>query len=383
MAISVAVPVGQNPADTLMNKLMPRVESPQGRTASTTRARYGPLGEGHLEKVRSYVDLGVQEGAKLVVDDGTSACRATRTASISEAACSTRSGQTCASTRRRSSGRSSRWCARGITTRPCNCPRARIRQRRRDLYARRRCGARLRLKVNVGMVGINVPIPVPLAYYTFGGWKRSGFGDLNQHGPDAVNAYQDQDGDVALAVRHQGRRAVRDPDDAVGSLPGRAEPPTTPSRRSGRRPGCPARAMRRSKRRMTQFSLTEDQIAIRDVAQSFAAENLAPGRRVGSDQVLPRRRDARGRRPRDRRRLHPGRRRGSGLSRLDAALIFEALATGCPTISAYLSIHNMAVWMIDRYGSDEQRHRFIKLCTMEHLASYCLTEPAPAPTPRP
>jgi malonate-semialdehyde dehydrogenase (acetylating)/methylmalonate-semialdehyde dehydrogenase len=44
-------------------------------------------------------------------------------------------------------------------------------------------------KVNVGMVGINVPIPVPLAYYTFGGWKRSGFGDLNQHGPDAVRFY--------------------------------------------------------------------------------------------------------------------------------------------------------------------------------------------------
>ena len=44
-------------------------------------------------------------------------------------------------------------------------------------------------RVNVGMVGINVPIPVPIAYYTFGGWKRSGFGDLNQHGPDAVRFY--------------------------------------------------------------------------------------------------------------------------------------------------------------------------------------------------
>ncbi len=46
---------------------------------------------------------------------------------------------------------------------------------------------------------------------------------------------------------------------------------------------------------------------------------------------------------------------GSGMTRLDAALIFEALATGCPTISAYLSIHNMVTWMIDRYGSEEQR----------------------------
>ena len=45
------------------------------------------------------------------------------------------------------------------------------------------------VRINIGMVGINVPIPVPLAYYTFGGWKRSGFGDLNQHGPDAFKFY--------------------------------------------------------------------------------------------------------------------------------------------------------------------------------------------------
>jgi alkylation response protein AidB-like acyl-CoA dehydrogenase len=67
---------------------------------------------------------------------------------------------------------------------------------------------------------------------------------------------------------------------------------------------------------------------------------------------------------------------GSGLGRLDAALIFEALATGCPTVSAYISIHNMAAWMIDAYGSAEQRQRFLpKLVSMEYLASYCLTEP--------
>jgi alkylation response protein AidB-like acyl-CoA dehydrogenase len=128
---------------------------------------------------------------------------------------------------------------------------------------------------------------------------------------------------------------------------------------------------------MTQFSLTEDQIAIRDMAQSFAAENLAP-KAVEWDQTkffpvdVMREAAALGMAG-VYIREDVG---GSGLSRLDAALIFEALATGCPTISAYLSIHNMAVWMIDRYGSDEQRHRFIpKLCTMEHLASYCLTEP--------
>ena len=128
---------------------------------------------------------------------------------------------------------------------------------------------------------------------------------------------------------------------------------------------------------MNQFSLTDDQIAIRDMALSFAAENLAPhalewdetkhfpvdvmreAAALGMAAIYTR--DDVG---------------GSGMTRLDAALIFEALATGCPAISAYLSIHNMVTWMIDRYGSDEQRRRFIpKLATMDFIGSYCLTEP--------
>lgn len=128
---------------------------------------------------------------------------------------------------------------------------------------------------------------------------------------------------------------------------------------------------------MTAFSLTEDQIAIRDMAASFAAETLAPHAvRWDEEKHFPVEemraaaalgmggiyiRDDVG---------------GSGLSRLDAALIFEALSTGCPTVAAYISIHNMCAWMIDRYGSDEQRQKYLpKLCSMEHLASYCLTEP--------
>lgn len=67
---------------------------------------------------------------------------------------------------------------------------------------------------------------------------------------------------------------------------------------------------------------------------------------------------------------------GSGLSRSDGVLVFEALATGCPSIAGYLSIHNMVAWMVDRYGSEAQRGRYLpELCTMEQLGSYCLTEP--------
>jgi alkylation response protein AidB-like acyl-CoA dehydrogenase len=66
---------------------------------------------------------------------------------------------------------------------------------------------------------------------------------------------------------------------------------------------------------------------------------------------------------------------GSGMSRLDAALIFEALGTGCPTIAAYTSIHNMATWMVDTFGDDAQRERWVPgLASMETLGAYCLTE---------
>jgi alkylation response protein AidB-like acyl-CoA dehydrogenase len=67
---------------------------------------------------------------------------------------------------------------------------------------------------------------------------------------------------------------------------------------------------------------------------------------------------------------------GSALSRLDATIIFEELAQGCTSTAAYISIHNMAAWMIDAFGGEPQRRTLLpKLCTMEHFASYCLTEP--------
>src|SRR5262249_57312951 len=67
---------------------------------------------------------------------------------------------------------------------------------------------------------------------------------------------------------------------------------------------------------------------------------------------------------------------GSALSRLDAVLIFEELGQGCPSTAAYLSIHNMVAWMIDAYGSNELRQRFLPdLCSMAKFGSYCLTEP--------
>lgn len=127
----------------------------------------------------------------------------------------------------------------------------------------------------------------------------------------------------------------------------------------------------------TQFELNEDQLAIQDMARAFASDRVAPrALQWDRDKHFPVdvlqetgplgmggiyvREDV----------------GGSALKRLDAVLIFEALANACPSFSAFVSIHNMAAWMIDTFGNDEQRQRFLpKLTSMESLASYCLTEP--------
>ncbi|KAB2718597.1 isobutyryl-CoA dehydrogenase [Brucella intermedia] len=126
-----------------------------------------------------------------------------------------------------------------------------------------------------------------------------------------------------------------------------------------------------------QFELNEDQLAIQDMARAFASDRVAPhALQWDRDKHFPVdvlqqtgplgmggiyvREDV----------------GGSALKRLDAVLIFEALATACPSFSAFVSIHNMAAWMIDTFGNEEQRQRFLpKLTSMESLASYCLTEP--------
>jgi alkylation response protein AidB-like acyl-CoA dehydrogenase len=125
------------------------------------------------------------------------------------------------------------------------------------------------------------------------------------------------------------------------------------------------------------FALTGEQIAIRDMARDFARARIEPYALEWDEQktfpVETLREAATLGMAGIYVREDVG---GSGLTRLDAALIFEALATGCPCVAAYLSIHNMCAWMIDAYGSGEQRQRWLPmLMRMDRLASYCLTEP--------
>ncbi|HTN95747.1 MAG TPA: CoA-acylating methylmalonate-semialdehyde dehydrogenase [Nordella sp.] len=191
MAISVAVPVGEATADALVAKLIPRVEKLKVGLSTDREADYGPLvTKAHLDKVKSYIDLGVKEGAALKVDGrgfkmqgyengfflgGSLFDNVTKDMRIYKEeifgpvlsvvrAKTYEEGLALANDHEYGNGVA-------IFTRDGDAA--------RDFASR----------VQVGMIGINVPIPVPLAYHTFGGWKRSAFGDLNQHGPDAVRFY--------------------------------------------------------------------------------------------------------------------------------------------------------------------------------------------------
>ncbi|MFQ5984343.1 MAG: acyl-CoA dehydrogenase family protein [Alphaproteobacteria bacterium] len=125
------------------------------------------------------------------------------------------------------------------------------------------------------------------------------------------------------------------------------------------------------------FELSEDQRAFQELARNFAAHEMAPfAAKWDADCVFP---------------VETLRKAaelgfaaiyvksdvgGAGLGRVDAALIFEELAAGCTSTAAYLSIHNMASWMVDAFGSDEQRRHWLPdLAAMRRFASYCLTEP--------
>jgi malonate-semialdehyde dehydrogenase (acetylating) / methylmalonate-semialdehyde dehydrogenase len=191
MAVSVAVPVGKSTADALMQKLIPRVEALKIGPSSDPQADFGPLvTRAHLDKVKAYVDMGVKEGAKLVVDgrgfklqgyekgNFMGGClfdevlpqmRIYKEEIFGPVLCVVRAADYEEAVRLPSEHDYGNGVA--IFTRDGDTA--------RDFTER----------VNVGMVGVNFAIPVPLSYYTFGGWKRSSFGDLNQHGPDSIRFY--------------------------------------------------------------------------------------------------------------------------------------------------------------------------------------------------
>ena len=191
MALPVAVPVGDDTADRLIEKLKPRVESLKVGPSTDPDVDFGPLvTRQHLEKVKGWVDTCVKEGGELVVDgrdftlqgyeDGyfMGGCLLDKVTPEMESYKEEIFGPVLQIVRAKDFDEAAALPTRhqygngvAIFTRDGDAA--------RDFASR----------VQVGMVGINVPIPVPLAYHTFGGWKRSAFGDTNQHGPEGVKFY--------------------------------------------------------------------------------------------------------------------------------------------------------------------------------------------------
>lgn len=125
------------------------------------------------------------------------------------------------------------------------------------------------------------------------------------------------------------------------------------------------------------FQLSEEQIAIQDMARQFATEEMLPHAEKWDDEMIFPVEALRAAAALGLAGIYCDEEHGgSGLGRLDSTIIFEELASACPSTAAYISIHNMSAWMIDSFGNDALRAKFVpKLMTMEHFASYCLTEP--------
>jgi malonate-semialdehyde dehydrogenase (acetylating)/methylmalonate-semialdehyde dehydrogenase len=191
MAISVAVPVGDAVADALIERLKPRVEALRVGPSNDPDSDYGPMVSAEqLAKVKGYVDLGVQEGAKLLVDGRDFKLQGYE------------KGYFMGGCLFDNVTRDMRIYKEEIFGPVLSIVRAQSFDEAIDLPSTHEYGNGVAIytsdgdaardfasRVQAGMVGINVPIPVPLAYHSFGGWKRSAFGDTNQHGTEGVKFY--------------------------------------------------------------------------------------------------------------------------------------------------------------------------------------------------
>ncbi len=191
MAISVAVPVGKDTADTLVAKIAERMKTLQVGLSDDPKADFGPLITAEaLNRVKTYIGIGVEEGAELVVD-GRDFSLTGHEGGFFMGACLFDHVQP-----------EMRIYKEEIFGPVLSVVRAETFEEALRLPSEHDFGNGVSIytsngkaatefaaRVDVGMVGINVPIPVPIAYYTFGGWKQSGFGDLNQHGMDGIRFY--------------------------------------------------------------------------------------------------------------------------------------------------------------------------------------------------
>ncbi|MEU7187038.1 CoA-acylating methylmalonate-semialdehyde dehydrogenase [Streptomyces sp. NPDC039022] len=191
MAISVAVPVGEETADALVARLKERVGTLRVGRSDDPHADFGPLvSRDALDRVRAYVDLGVTEGAELVVDGRGFTLPGHEDGFFAGASLFDRVTPDMRIYQEEIFGPVLSVVRAADYEEALRLPTEHPYGNGVAIFTRDGDTARdFSRRVDTGMIGVNVPIPVPVAYHTFGGWKRSGFGDLNQHGPDAIRFY--------------------------------------------------------------------------------------------------------------------------------------------------------------------------------------------------
>jgi len=188
MAISVAVPVTDKIGDALVERLKPRVESLRVGLATDPDVDYGPMvTKEHRAKVMNYIDMGVKEGAKLVVDGRGYKMQGYENGFYLGGSLFDRVTPNMQTYQDEIFGPVLQIARAEDFDSALALPSNHQYGNGVAIFTRDGDAAReFASRVQVGMVGINIPIPVPLAYHTFGGWKRSAFGDVNQHGPEGV-----------------------------------------------------------------------------------------------------------------------------------------------------------------------------------------------------
>ncbi|MCW5752830.1 MAG: CoA-acylating methylmalonate-semialdehyde dehydrogenase [Alphaproteobacteria bacterium] len=191
MAVSVAVPVGKKTADALIERLTPRVRALKVGPSTAADSEMGPLvTREHLEKVKGYVDLGVKEGAKLVVDGRGLKLQGYEKGHFMGGCLFDEVRPEMRIYKEEIFGPVLSVVRAGDFEEAVRLPTEHEFGNGVAIFTRDGDAARdFASRVQVGMVGVNVPIPVPLAFHTFGGWKNSAFGDTNQHGPEGVRFY--------------------------------------------------------------------------------------------------------------------------------------------------------------------------------------------------
>ena len=191
MALPVAVPVGKQTADEFVGRMSEEIGKLKVGVSTDDSAHYGPVvSAAHRSKIESYIEMGVKEGADLVVDGRGLNLQGHEQGFFIGPSLFDNVTASMQSYQEEIFGPVLQVVRADTLEQAARLPSEHQYGNGVAIFTRSGLAAReFAAKVNVGMVGVNVPIPVPVAYHTFGGWKRSAFGDVNQHGPEGIRFY--------------------------------------------------------------------------------------------------------------------------------------------------------------------------------------------------